>query len=60
MIPDVMQKRGIDIVCCREVHFEAQGQIFAVVGDILVKTYSNPPRIEPWTKAKKRIMNQSA
>jgi len=50
----LMEKHGVDIECCREVYFAAQGEIFALVGDILVETYSKPPRIERWADAKRR------
>jgi hypothetical protein len=42
-----MAKYGIDIECCRETYFQSQEKLFALVGDILVETYSTPPRVEP-------------
>ncbi|MDB5308140.1 MAG: hypothetical protein JWO38_2342 [Gemmataceae bacterium] len=45
-----------DIECCRETYFNAAGEIFAVVGDILVDTaYSKPHRIELLADAKLRL-----
>lgn len=51
---EAMENHGIDIECCRETYFLAAERIFAVVGDLLVETYSTPPRIEPWADAKRR------
>jgi hypothetical protein len=44
---DVKAKHGINIECCREVYLKAGKEIFALVGDILVDSYSRPPIIEP-------------
>jgi hypothetical protein len=55
---EAMEKYGIDIECCHATFVTAQGEIFALFGDILVETISNPPRIEPWADAKKRISEE--
>jgi hypothetical protein len=52
---DVMDRHGVNIECCRETYFTAAEGIFILVGDLLVDTLSKPPRIEPWTDAKKWI-----
>jgi hypothetical protein len=51
---DVMDKHGIDIECCRETYFRSQEKLFAVIGNLLVETYSNPARSEPWAEYKQR------
>lgn len=51
---DARRKYGVDTECCREVYRKAQGEIFALVGDILVNTYANPPVIERWEDHKAR------
>jgi hypothetical protein len=57
---DVLIKHGVDIECCRGTYFQAAEQIFAVVGDLLVETYSRPARVELWADAKRRIIGQPA
>lgn len=57
---DVLERHGVNIECCRDTFFKWQGKLFAVVGDLLVETYSQPPRIEPWTNAMHRITEQPA
>lgn len=51
---DAKAKHGVDIECCREVYRKAKGEIFAVVGDILVNCYTKPPAIENWEAHKAR------
>ena len=50
---EAMEKHGVNIQCCRETYFRAGEEIFALVGDLLVETYSKPPRIEPWDQVKR-------
>jgi hypothetical protein len=52
---NAMRQYGVNIECCRETYFNAAERLFAVVGDLLVETYSNPPRLEPWAEAKRRL-----
>jgi hypothetical protein len=51
---EVLEKHGVDIERCRETYVRWQGKLFAVVSDLLVETYSTPPRVERWDEYKKR------
>jgi hypothetical protein len=42
----VLNKHGVDIECCRATYCEAGQKLFALVGDLLVNAYANPPIIE--------------
>jgi hypothetical protein len=50
---NAMRQHGVNIEICRETYFKAAEEIFALVGDLLVNTYTKPPRIEPWEQAKR-------
>jgi hypothetical protein len=52
---DAMVQHGVGIEICRETYVKWQGVLFAVVGDLLVRSSSSAHTIEPWAGAKTRI-----
>jgi hypothetical protein len=46
----VRNEQGIDIECCREVYVKAGRRLFALVSDVLINAYANPPEIKKWAE----------